>query len=24
VQVYHGTLKDLNAHPEIRDAYLAA
>jgi branched-chain amino acid transport system ATP-binding protein len=24
VQVYHGTLKALNAHPEIRDAYLAA
>ncbi|MDJ0821024.1 MAG: ABC transporter ATP-binding protein [Paracoccaceae bacterium] len=24
VQVYHGTLADLQAHPEIRDAYLAA
>ena len=23
-QVFHGTLKDLNAHPKIRDAYLAA
>ena len=23
-QVYHGTLNDLSAHPEIRDAYLAA
>lgn len=23
-QVYHGTLEDLKAHPEIRDAYLAA